>query len=79
MEETKNLKGHFKKEVEDTPQPIGELKDSVSKGKLADEALKESEQIFRTIFENASDGILSLSVKSIPSEQFLRMPQMEYF
>jgi PAS domain S-box-containing protein len=51
-------KEHLIKELMNERQVINEMKESLSKGNQADEVMKESEQIFRTIFENASDGIL---------------------
>jgi PAS domain S-box-containing protein len=56
MRENNNSKEQIIKELEDALRP--ELKDSVSEGNHSNQALKESEQIFRAIFHNATDGIL---------------------
>ena len=56
MRENNNSKEQIIKELEDALRP--ELKDSVSEGNRINQALKESEQIFRSIFQNATDGIL---------------------
>ncbi len=58
MRKDKISKAHSIKVLKNVRQQISELRNSVSKGKHTDETLKESEQIFRTIFENATDGIL---------------------
>jgi len=55
MKDEKKSKAQLIRELEEERRLSSELKDAVSR---AEDTLKESEQIFRTIFENAADGIL---------------------
>ncbi|HVN72140.1 MAG TPA: PAS domain-containing protein, partial [Desulfomonilia bacterium] len=64
MKEDNNSKGQLTKMLENARQQINKLKDSVSQCKQTNKTLKESGQIFRAIFENASDGILLADIES---------------
>ena len=61
MKDEKKSKAQLIHELEEARRVISELEDAVSRG---EDALEESEQVFRTIFENAADGILLADVEN---------------
>jgi len=58
MNDNRKTKEQLIQELEDLRRRIAELEKSETERKQVDEALRESEEKFRTIFDGASDGML---------------------